>query len=76
MRGTRLWNGADIGTKSIESYVGTLGDRRHVITGSPHQVVVTIERLRKSGLEHLVLSFHHSRLFKEAKRTAADAAFR
>ena len=56
---------ADIGTKSIESYVGTLGERHHVITGSPDQVVGTIEGFRKSGLEHLALSFRDVRLFKD-----------
>jgi len=48
---------ADIGSKSIEGYVGTLGERHHVITGSPDQVVHTIEDFRKSGLEHLACPF-------------------
>src|SRR5262249_3671482 len=56
---------ADIGSKSIEGYVGTLGERHHVITGSPDQVVHTIEDFRKSGLEHLALSFRDVRLFKD-----------
>jgi probable F420-dependent oxidoreductase len=56
---------ADIGSKSIEAYVGTLGERHHVITGSPGQVVRTIEDFRKSGLEHLALSFRDVRLFKD-----------
>ncbi len=56
---------ADIGSKSIEAYVGTLGERHHVITGSPDQVVHTIEDFRKSGLEHLALSFRDVRLFKD-----------
>ena len=56
---------ADIGTKSIEAYVGALGERHHVITGSPDQVVGTIEGFRKSGLEHLALSFRDVRLFKD-----------
>jgi len=56
---------ADIGSKSIEAYVGTLGERHHVITGSPDQVVRTIEDFRKSGLEHLALSFRDVRLFKD-----------
>jgi len=43
---------ADIGSKSIEGYVGTLGERHHVITGSP-EGVHTIADFRKSGLEHL-----------------------
>ncbi len=55
---------ADIGSKSIEGYVGTLGERHHVITGSPDQVVHTID-FRKSGLEHLALSFRDVRLFKD-----------
>jgi probable F420-dependent oxidoreductase len=56
---------ADIGSKSIEGYVGTLGERHHVITGSPDQVVHTIEGFRKSGLEHLALSFRDVRLFRD-----------
>jgi len=56
---------ADIGSKSIEGYVGTLGERHHVITGSPDQMVHTIEDFRKSGLEHLALSFRDVRLFKD-----------
>jgi probable F420-dependent oxidoreductase len=56
---------ADIGSKSVEAYVGTLGERHHVITGSPDQVVRTIEDFRKSGLEHLALSFRDVRLFKD-----------
>jgi len=56
---------ADIGSKSIEGYVGALGERHHVITGSPDQVVHTIEDFRKSGLEHLALSFRDVRLFKD-----------
>ncbi len=56
---------ADIGSKSIEGYVGTLGERHHVITGSPDQVVHTIEDFRKNGLEHLALSFRDVRLFKD-----------
>jgi probable F420-dependent oxidoreductase len=56
---------AEIGSRSIESYVGTLGERHHVITGGPDQVIGTIEHLRKSGLEHLALSFRDVRLFKD-----------
>jgi hypothetical protein len=56
---------ADIGSQSIGSYVGTLGERHHVITGGPDQVIGTIEDLRKSGLEHLALSFRDVRLFKD-----------
>ena len=56
---------ADIGSKSIEGYVGALGERHRVITGSPDQVVHTIEDFRKSGLEHLALSFRDVRLFKD-----------
>jgi len=56
---------ADIGTKSIAAYVGTLGEHHHVITGSPDQVVGTIEGFRTSGLEHLALSFRDVRLFKD-----------
>ena len=56
---------ADIGSKSIEGYVGTLGERHHVITGSPDQVVQTIEDFRQNGLEHLALSFRDVRLFKD-----------
>ena len=56
---------ADIGTKSIEAYVGALGERHHVITGSPDQVVAMIEGFRRSGLEHLALSFRDVRLFKD-----------
>lgn len=56
---------ADIGSKSIEGYVGTLGERHHVITGSPDQVIRTIEDFRKSGLEHLAVSFRDVRLFKD-----------
>jgi len=56
---------ADIGSKSIEGYVGALGERHHVITGSPDQVVHTIEDFRKRGLEHLALSFRDVRLFKD-----------
>ena len=37
----------------------------HVITGSPDQVVHTLEDFRKSGLEHLALSFRDVRLFKD-----------
>ena len=56
---------ADIGSKSIEGYVGALGERHHVITGSADQVVHTIEDFRKRGLEHLALSFRDVRLFKD-----------
>ncbi len=56
---------ADIGSKSIRGHVGTLGERHHVITGSPDQVVHTIENFRQSGLEHLALSFRDVRLFKD-----------
>jgi probable F420-dependent oxidoreductase len=56
---------ADIGSKSIEGYVGTLGERHHVITGNADQVVHTIEDFRERGLEHLALSFRDVRLFKD-----------
>jgi len=56
---------ADIGSKSIEGYVGALGEHHRVITGSPDQVVHTIEDFRKRGLEHLALSFRDVRLFKD-----------
>lgn len=56
---------ADIGSKSIEGYVGTLDERHHVITGSPDQVIHTIEDFRTNGLEHFALSFRDVRLFKD-----------
>ena len=39
--------------------------KRTVITGSPDQVVHTIEDFRRRGLEHLALSFPDVRLFKD-----------
>ena len=36
-----------------------------MITGSPDQVVAMIEGFRRSGLEHLALSFRDVRLFKD-----------
>ena len=55
----------DIGSTSAKGYVGTLGEQHHVVTGSPDDVVRTIEDFRKSGLEHLALSFRDVRLFKD-----------
>src|SRR5262249_46183270 len=70
MRGERknnlaCFSPADVGSTAIEAYVWRLGERHHVITGNPDQVVGTIEGYRKSGLEHLALSFRDVRLFKD-----------
>jgi len=55
----------DIGSKSGTGYVGTLGEHHHIVSGNPDEITGMIEDFRKSGLEHLGLSFRDVRLFKD-----------
>jgi len=58
-------NPADIGSTSIKAYFGTQGKHHHVVTGSPDQVVHTIEGFRNERARAPRPFLRDVRLFKD-----------
>jgi alkanesulfonate monooxygenase SsuD/methylene tetrahydromethanopterin reductase-like flavin-dependent oxidoreductase (luciferase family) len=56
----------DIGGKRT-GYLGTLGERHHILAGSLDKISSTIEDFSEAGLDHLICSFRDIRLFKDEK---------